>query len=176
MELETKRLLLRTMTIDDVDDLLRIFSDPKVMASFGGMLFERPQMVRWVERNLSHQNEHGYGLFSIIIKEDGELIGDCGLEHMTIDGSQEVEIGYDVRSDYWNRGLATEAARAVRDFAFRDLNLDGVISLIRPENVASRKVAEKIGMTKEREILRDDRTYWVYSRARDLPDGNFEES
>src|SRR5436190_564680 len=108
--LETPRLLLRLMQLSDVDPLLYIFGDPKVMAAFRVVPFTREQMEQWVQRNLNHQTEHGYGLFSVILKLNGLLIGDCGLELMDIDGVQMAELGYDFRSDYWNQGYATEAA------------------------------------------------------------------
>jgi ribosomal-protein-alanine N-acetyltransferase len=165
--IETKRLILRKMTMDDLDDLLLIFTDPKVMASFGGILFDRERMRQWVQRNLDHQERYGYGLFSVILKENGELVGDCGLEHIEVDGSPEVEIGYDFLSSYWNRGLATEAAGAVRDFAFEQLGLERVVSLIRPDNLASMRVAEKIGMKREKEGREGDIRYYVYSQSRD---------
>lgn len=92
--IESERLLLRPMGAADVDDLLRIFSDPKVMASFGGILFDRPQMTRWMQRNLDHQAEYGYGLISVIHKADGLLIGDCGLGHVQVNGIDVVELGY----------------------------------------------------------------------------------
>jgi ribosomal-protein-alanine N-acetyltransferase len=177
--IETERLLLRSMTGEDTDELLRVFSDPRVMASFGGQLFDRPQMERWVERNLAHQEKHGYGLFAVILRDENVLIGDCGLEHMQVGGRAEVELGYDLLSAYWRRGLASEAAAAVRDFAFGSLGLARLISLIRPANVASRRVAEKIGMGKESEIERGNETYWIYTitnrqgrvEARPLGDG-----
>ena len=162
MILETKRLILRKMTLKDTNDLLYIFSDPRVMQSFGGELFDYRRMELWIRRNLAHQEKHGYGLFSVILKEEDTLVGDCGLEHMEVGGQPEVEIGYDIRSDYWCKGLATEAAGVVRDFAFQQIRLSRVISLIRPDNVASRRVAEKIGMAKEKEIVRGGFTYWVY--------------
>jgi RimJ/RimL family protein N-acetyltransferase len=151
------------MTIDDVNAIMLIFSDPEVMKSFGGDPFDRKQTEGWVNRNLDHQRQYGYGLFSVILKSDETLVGDCGLEHMEVDGRAEVEIGYDFRSDYWGQGLATEAASAVRDFALIELGLPRVISLIRPDNVASRRVAEKIGMVKEKDIMRGGQTYWIYS-------------
>jgi ribosomal-protein-alanine N-acetyltransferase len=161
--LETRRLILRKMTMEDLDDLLRIFSDPKVMRSFGGVLFDRARMKQWLLRNLDHQDRYGYGLFSVIFRANGELVGDCGLEHTEVEGSPEVEIGYDFRSAYWGRGLATEAAGAVRDYAFDQLGLRRVISLIRPDNLASIRVAEKIGMAKEKECVRGGQPYYVYS-------------
>lgn len=164
--IETPRLLLRPMRLEDVDDLLRLFADPAVMAAFESDPFDRPRMERWVRRNLAHQARYGYGLFSIVLKADGTLLGDCGLEHLE-DGTGEVELGYDLRRDYWNRGLATEAAAAVRDHAFRVLELPRLISLIRQGNGASRRVAEKIGMRHEADVERDGRRYWRYALARD---------
>jgi ribosomal-protein-alanine N-acetyltransferase len=161
--IETQRLTLRPMTAADTDALLLIFTNPLVMASFGGQLFDRAQMESWVRRNLEHQEKHGYGLFSVIHKADGQLIGDCGLEHMEVEGRSEVELGYDFCSDYWGRGLATEAAAAVRDFAFDDLGLSKLVSLIRSSNAASVRVAEKIGMSKERNLRSGDLTYRVYA-------------
>ena len=164
--LETERLILRPMLETDVDALYLIFSDPKVMASFGGSLFTRQQMESWLQRNLDHQNEHGYGLFSVILKETGELIGDCGLEQMEIDGDKAAELGYDFRSDYWNQGFATEAACEVRDYALGILRLPLLISLIRVGNLASKRVAEKVGMHLTDEFTRHKIRYWRYSIKR----------
>lgn len=163
MMIETARLLLRRMTAEDTDELLLVFSDPRVMASFGGQLFDRARMEQWVQRNLEHQDKCGYGLLSVVLKHDSALIGDCGLEHMEVDGTPEVELGYDLRSDHWGQGLATEAATAVRDFAQGDLGLRRLVSLIRPSNTASCRVAKKIGMVREREIERGDQVYWLYA-------------
>ncbi len=168
--IETRRLLLRPMRPEDVDDLLPIFADPKVMASFGGILFDRAQMEQWVGRNLEHQERHGYGLFSIIHKADGRLIGDCGLEHLEAEGTQEAELGYDLHSNYWNQGLATEAAAAVHDHAFLVLRLPRLISLIRTGNVVSRRVAEKIGMHHAADTTQHGQTYWLYALSRDDPE------
>jgi RimJ/RimL family protein N-acetyltransferase len=164
--IETQRLVLRSMRPSDIDALLLIFTDPKVMASFGGELFTREQMGRWLQRNLDHQDEFGYGLFSVIHKETSLLIGDCGLEQMDVEGVVAAELGYDLRSDYWNQGLATEAAMAVRDYAFNVLQLPQLISLIRLGNEASRRVAEKVGMTLATEIIRYGNRYWEYGMQR----------
>jgi [ribosomal protein S5]-alanine N-acetyltransferase len=143
--LETKRLLLRPMLATDIDALHVIFTDPKVMASFGAEVFRREQMEGWLQRNLAHQNEYGYGLFSVLLKKTGTLIGDCGLEEMQVDSVRVAELGYDFRSDYWNQGYATEAALAIREYAFDILQLPQLISLIRVGNLASKRVAEKVG-------------------------------
>jgi RimJ/RimL family protein N-acetyltransferase len=160
--LETPRLILRPMLAADLDALLLIFTDPKVMASFGVGLFSREQMQRWLQRNLDHQSQFGYGLFSVILKTDGTLIGDCGLETMEIDGQVIAELGYDFRSAYWNQGFATEAALAVRDYAFGVLQLPQLISLIRVGNFASKRVAEKVGMQLVEGFTRYENRYWKY--------------
>ena len=161
LQLETRRLVLRPMLESDLESLLLIFTDPKVMAAFDHPPFTHEQMSRWLKRNLDHQDEYGYGLFSVILKETGELIGDCGLEQMEDMGG--AELGYDFRSDFWNQGYATEAAIAVRDYAFEVLKLPLLISLIRVGNLASKRVAEKVGMTFAEEFTRYDIRYWKYS-------------
>ncbi len=163
LPLDTPRLSLRLMQPADRDALLKIFADPKVMASFGEAPFDRHQMDRWIQRNIEHQNQFGYGLFAVILKSEGLLIGDCGLEHMELEGEQETELGYDFRSDFWNQGLATEAATAVRDYAFNHLHLPRLISLIRVGNEASRRVSEKIGMRFVAEFTHHDIAYWKYA-------------
>jgi RimJ/RimL family protein N-acetyltransferase len=99
----------------------------------------------------------------VLLKETGELIGNCGLEQMEVNGVQAAELGYDFRSKFWNRGFATEAATAVRDYAFSVLRLPILISLIRVGNPASKRVAEKVGMTLEDEFIRYGNRYWKFA-------------
>jgi [ribosomal protein S5]-alanine N-acetyltransferase len=153
------------MEAGDFDALRQIFTDPTVMASFGGELFTGTQMQSWLNRNLEHQTEFGYGLFSVIRKADDLLIGDCGLERMTIEGQAVAELGYDFRSDVWLQGYATEAACAVRDYAFDVLRLPQLVSLIRVGNLASQRVAEKVGMRLVAELERYGIRYWEFVLA-----------
>jgi ribosomal-protein-alanine N-acetyltransferase len=162
LHIKTPRLYLRLMELSDLDDLLKIFEDPKVMASFDTEPFNRERMVHWVQRNLAHQECHGYGLFSVILISEDMLIGDCGLERMEVGGELVTELGYDFRSDYWDQGFATEAALAVRDYAFNVLFLPSLISLIRVGNKASKRVSEKIGMQLIAEITKNGIHYWKY--------------
>jgi RimJ/RimL family protein N-acetyltransferase len=154
------------MRASDIDGLLSIFTDPNVMGSFNIKSFSREQMEMWLQRNLAHQEKYGYGLFSVILKSNDVLIGDCGLEHMMIGNVDMAELGYDFHSSYWNQGYATEAATAVRNYSFKELNLPRLVSLVRIGNLASRRVAEKIGMHLAAEIIRNDQRYWKYSIAR----------
>ena len=167
LHLETPRLWLRLMKPDDVEPLLVIFADPKVMAAFHAQPFDQVQMLQWIQRNLDHQTTHGYGLFSVILKSNRLLIGDCGLELIEVDGHVVAELGYDFRSDYWYQGYATEAAMAVRDYALGQLLLPRVTSIIRVGNIPSRRVAEKIGMGYVGEITRYGHWYWYYLLERD---------
>ncbi len=155
------------MHADDADALLHIFSDPLVMAAFDSEPFDQQQMARWVARNLAHQARYGYGLFAVLLKSNQLLVGDCGLTHMTVAGRGEVELGYDFRRDFWGQGLATEAAMAVRDYAFQVLGLARLISLIRQGNLASRRVAEKAGLRFAAGIMHEGVAYWLYACARD---------
>ena len=161
LRLETERLILRTMLETDFDALHLIFTDHNVMAAFQHDPFTREQMQGWLQRNLDHQQQYGYGLFSILLKQTGEFIGDCGLEQMESEGA--AELGYDFRSDFWNQGYATEAALAVREYAFDVLHLPQLISLIRVGNLASKRVAEKVGMTLADEFTRYGVRYWRYT-------------
>jgi len=162
IKLETPRLCLRLMCSSDIDGLLGIFGDPLIMASFNTIPFKRDQISNWVQRNLDHQDVHGYGLFSVILKSEELLIGDCGLEHMEVEGEQTTELGYDFDSNYWNQGYATEAGQAIRDYAFGVLHIPHLISLIRVGNEASRRVSEKIGMQSETEFTTNGIKYWNY--------------
>jgi ribosomal-protein-alanine N-acetyltransferase len=157
--LETARLLLRPMEANDAKELLAVFTDPLVMAAFASPPFTPADMDGWVARNLEHQAEHGYGLFTVLLKERGDVIGDCGLEQMDIGA----ELGYDLRSDHWNRGLATEAAMAVRDYAFDVLVIPRLVSLVRVGNTSSRRVAEKLGMRLEEQSERHGIAYWIFA-------------
>jgi len=167
---ETSRLVLRPMAEDDLGDLFRIFSDRNVLSAFGLDSITSEQMKRWLDRNLKHQREHGYGLFSVVLKSNGELIGNCGLEHTEFEGRPCVELGYDFLSCYWNRGYATEAAGAVRDLAVRELRIehDSICSFIRRSGKASQRVSEKIGMRRVKEYRRHDTEYFLYAYSEKL--------
>jgi len=164
--LETQRLILREMKPSDVEGLHVLFSDPLTMRFWP--VFERSKTEQWVEDSLRHYARHGYGLWALLLKGSEEVIGDCGLvvkEFEPVVG--ETELGYHVRRDLWGQGLATEAARACRDYAFDQLGLDRLISLIHPDNIASRRVAEKNGMTLIELIQFRGKTRCLYAMERE---------
>ena len=152
--LETQRLYLREMTPQDSEALHRLFSDPVAMAHYPEP-FTAEMTAGWIAWNRRNYREHGFGLWALIHKTDEKLIGDCGLTIQKIDGAEELEIGYHLLPAYWRQGFATEAALACRDYAFDSLGRDRVVSWMRAGNVASRRVAERVGMRHEKTV--DDR-------------------
>lgn len=159
--IETERLILRDMIEDDAEELLCIFSDPIAMKYFG-VIFDRARMDKWVRSNLDHQDKHGFSLYSVVLKDNSEVIGDCGLETDEIDGKFIVGIGFDFRRAYWGNGYATEAAIAVLKFGFAQFEFDSIYGWIDPKNVPSRRVAERIGMTMEKSVIRGGKEYALY--------------
>jgi RimJ/RimL family protein N-acetyltransferase len=160
--LETPRLILREFSAEDADALSRVLSDRETMRFYPAP-FDRVGVEEWIARNVRRYAKDGHGLWAAVLKTSGALIGDCGLTIQSVDGVHEVEIGYHVRRDHWGRGLATEAARACRDWGFAHFPVERLISLIRPENLPSRRVAEKTGMTIWKEIVRGGFPHLVYS-------------
>jgi RimJ/RimL family protein N-acetyltransferase len=112
---------------------------------------------------LRSYREHGFGLWAAILKDSDEFAGQCGLVAQEVEGKDEVEIGYLFLRRFWGRGLATEAARACRDHGFDTLGYDRLVSLIDPGNLASRRVAEKVGMTLEKQTHKWGKNISVYA-------------
>jgi len=163
--IETSRLILRELTPSDADALARILSEPETMRYYPAPL-DCAKVEEWIARQIRRYAVDGHGLWAMILKSNRELVGDCGLTVQEVEGTKEIEIGYHVRRDLWGQGLATEAARACRDLGFALRSVDRLISLIHPENLPSRRVAEKNGMTVEKEILWHDLRHLVYSVRR----------
>lgn len=158
----TARLLLRPLRREDLGALGAILGDP-----IGMRFYPHPMSVaeslEWIERDIARYEDHGFGRLAIELVETGALIGDCGPTILDIEGVDEVELGWHVRRDLWSRGYATEAALASRDWMFERAGRTRLIALVRPENVASCRVAEKIGMTVEREVDRRGIRHLVYA-------------
>jgi RimJ/RimL family protein N-acetyltransferase len=123
-------------------------ANPRVMAFFPSCL-TREESDAFIDRAESHFDIHGFGLFAAELKPQGVFAGFIGLHVATFQAhfTPCVEIGWRIAEEFWNRGLATEGARAVIQFAFDRLRLDNLVSFTSPENLASLKVMEKLGMT-----------------------------
>ena len=164
--LETERLVLREFVLSDADALALVLSDLETMKYYPAPI-DQKGIQQWIERNLRRYAEDGVGLWAMVLKSSGEMIGDCGIIRQHVEGEHLYEIGYHVRRDLWEQGLATEAAIACREWGFANLNVDRLISLIRPENVPSRRVAERNGMTIWKEVDWRDLRHYVYAVNRE---------
>jgi len=164
VRLETERLVLRLPDRDDLDCYAEVFVDPKVMKSLGSEPKTREETLTWIERKRWHWERYGIGLFSLIRKSDERLLGRTGFlmwdperwisaMRADLEGELETEIGWTLGSEHWGHGYATEAAVACRDWALGELGLTRLVSVIAPGNIGSIRVAEKIGVTLEREDL-----------------------
>jgi [ribosomal protein S5]-alanine N-acetyltransferase len=165
--LETERLRLRHLATGDRDELASILTDPETM-----QYYERPFTVaeseQWISQNMQRYQTDGFGLWAIVSKQTDEFLGDCGPVRRVVDDRDEVEIGWQVKRSHWRQGIASEAAAACRDYAFGTLGLSRVISLIRPVNIPSRGVAEKIGMSIEKEVDYKGMDHYVYVLERSV--------
>lgn len=133
------------MTVGDPDDMAALLGDPQVMAYYPAPK-TRDDASRWIAWTRRNYAEYGYGLW-VIETHGGEFVGDCGLTWQPVNGEQRLEVGYHVRAEMQGQGLATEAATACRDFARDQLLAPELVAIIHPDNTASRRVAEKLGMT-----------------------------
>lgn len=144
--LETKRLYLREMTRDDFPLLCKHLQDAEVMYAWEHA-YSDDEVWEGINKQFERYKEYGFGIWSVILKESGELIGQCGLSMQPCEDRELLEIGYIFQKKYWHKGYATEAAIACKEYAFDKLNVDEVFSLIRDTNVASQNVAKRNGMS-----------------------------
>jgi [ribosomal protein S5]-alanine N-acetyltransferase len=160
--LETERLILRRLRAGDADAIFAVIGDPVAMQYFP-QTYDRKDAEEWIDRNLRRYADDGHGIYAMVLKASGDVIGDCGLVTQQIEGGPALEVGYHLRRDQWGHGYATEAARACMNFAFCELAAERVVSLIRPENLPSRRVAERNGMEVEREVMHSGLPHLVYA-------------
>jgi ribosomal-protein-alanine N-acetyltransferase len=184
---ETPRLFLRQFAPDDFDAIHAILSDPIGMKYIGPGTPNTPEMTRqwfnkwlddanyaWSDETLQRvpqllrapQRKAHFSMWALIDRKSSNLIGRCGLLAWNLDGQHEVEVGYHLARPFWGRGLATEAARAARDYGFDRLGFDRLISIIRVGNAASERVATKNGMKHERDTDVRGLSVHVYSMSR----------
>lgn len=163
MRLETERLVLRPLSPSDLDALAHYMADPEVMHYMGGITRTRDETEAWIARFMQMFELDGIGQFAVERKEDGAVLGRCGILFWETDPwtsiaraeatkPTETEIGYLLGRSHWGQGYATEAATAVRDYARAELGEERLIALIDPGNRASKRVAQKLGMEHERDV------------------------
>jgi ribosomal-protein-alanine N-acetyltransferase len=164
VRLETERLVLRPLELDDIDVLAKFYADPEVMRYIGpGEAIDHERSRQSVERMIAGFEAEGYGQLGVVRKEDGAFMGRCGLllwdtaswtptRKADAKGSVETEVGYLLGRNYWGHAYATEAATAVRDWAFEQLSLERLIALIQRGNERSIAVARKLGMDPDGDV------------------------
>lgn len=154
MYLETERLILRDFTTADLDQFALLMADVEVMRfSLNGPMSREAAKQYLENRILRSYEKYGFGLWALIDKTDRRLIGLAGLLIQNIDGEEKIELGYRLSPGYWGQGLASEACKAVIIYAFEELKLKQLISIIDLRNIRSAKVAERMEMTLLKETI-----------------------
>lgn len=143
--LETERLYLRKMVLEDAQDLSMVLSDPESMQYYPEP-FDEDKVKKWIRWNIDNYEQDNHGLWAVILKDGERFIGDCGITMQEIDGETVPEIGFHIIKDYWNKGYATEAAIGCMNYAFKVLGYPKIFSYTTLKNLPSQKVAEKMGM------------------------------
>jgi RimJ/RimL family protein N-acetyltransferase len=165
----TERLTLRHFHMEDVEVLHRsIFGDAEVML-FGDGVQTHEWVHAWVQNNIQQYEQQGFGAYAVVEKNSQGVIGYCGLFHFPdVNGKPEMEIGYRLARAAWGHGYAAEATRVLRDYAFTTLGLQRLIAMIDPANTASVRVAEKLGMHHEQDVMFEGYSHpdHVYAMAR----------
>lgn len=152
--IETERTFLRHLQVEDAEDLYSLNLDPDVIKYTGDRSFKSIREAEYFLRNYDQHRKYGVGRLAVIEKASNEFIGWCGLKYLE---DQDIyDLGYRFFRRYWNKGFATESARACLDYGFRELNLDKITGRAMKENVASIKVLEKIGMIFKKEAHFDE--------------------
>ncbi|MFC4872370.1 GNAT family N-acetyltransferase [Negadavirga shengliensis] len=160
---ETDRLRFRKINLSDFDDWLEFHKDPLTRVHWK-MDYDSPgeECRKWYEKQqFRYENGLG-GMNALIEKETGKLVGHCGLLVQPVDGLRELEIGYSLLREFWNRGLATEAAIKCKDFAFENLLAESLISIISLTNTPSQRVALKNGMRMEKTTVYKDNPVRIF--------------
>lgn len=145
MILETTRLTLREMTQNDYPALATILQDEQTMYAYEGA-FNDTETQKWLERQLARYQTDGFGLWAVILKSSGEMIGQTGISWQDVEGERVPEIGYLFNRAFWYNGYATEAAMACKEYAFNKLDFKEIYSIVRSTNIASMNVAIRNGM------------------------------
>lgn len=147
IRLNSDRIYLQEISQDDYKALSKILQDEEVMYAYNGA-FSDEETQNWLDNQLKRYNELGFGLWAVILKETGEMIGQCGLTIQDCKEQKVLEIGYLFQKKFWHKGYATEAAKICKEYAFKVLEAESVYCIIRDTNIASQNVALRLGMKK----------------------------
>jgi RimJ/RimL family protein N-acetyltransferase len=147
----TPRMLAERLTAEHFPDLRRMDGDERMMATLGGVRDETGT-ADYLERNLAHWREYGFGIWMLRDRETSAMIGRAVLRHLDVEGTDEIEVGYGLLPDWWGRGLATEIARSCVRIGRERLSFGSMVAITLATNRASQRVLEKAGLTYERDL------------------------
>lgn len=162
---ETDRLFFRPLAYDDEAALYEMFADAYAR-KFYPQMDQREKVRRWIDWNLENYQRFQFGLWALILKKTGALIGDCGLTYQDVEGREELEVGYHLIEAARGKGYATEAAAACLYFGFRNTGCELICSTVRPDNLASRAVAGRVHH-QMRQFQRTDQTLLLFWTTRE---------
>lgn len=164
-KLETERLILRESVVEDAQALFDVNSDPEVMKYIGDVAFPSVDVMREMIVNYPDYRKYGYGRWTTIEKASGAITGFCGLKYL--EDINEVDIGYRWKKKFWNKGYATEASLTCLEFGFKQLKLEQIVAQVLPDNRASIRVLEKIGMTYWKQLNTEENPGLFYRIRKD---------
>lgn len=141
---ETERLFLRKLQDYDVDEIFNMRRDEEIMRYIRKPQSERDESFAWIEMISGKWDTHNIGFCGVIEKKSKRFVGWCGLWQLA--ETHEIEVGYAINSDFWDKGYATEAANRMLKYGFEELNLERIVAVAFPENTPSQKVMKKLGM------------------------------
>lgn len=166
---ESERLVFRRIVRGDFSELCKMLKDPDVMYAWEHA-FTDEEVQDWIDRRIAGYEKYGYDYFLAKDRKTGETVGQIGLLNECIDGCHYTGIGYMLLKNFWHKGYASEGAGAMLNYAFNVLRKNEVIAEIRPENSASRKVAERLGMTEAGSFIKNyngkDMPHLIYVKRR----------
>ena len=164
-KLETARLLLTRLCPDDLGDLVRMYADPQVMATLGGVRTAE-WVAEYLKKQIAHWDAHGFGYWTVRDRLTGKFAGRGGVRHAMVEGRPEIEVGYGLTTEFWGKGYATELAIESVRVGFAELRLADLICFTLTTNVASRRVMEKAGFRYERDIVYADLPHLLYRQRK----------
>lgn len=159
--LETERLILRELNIEDAKSFYELNLNPNVVKYTGDKAFANITEAENFLKNYNDYETNGFGRWAVIEKSSGEFLGWCGLKY--VKEIDETDIGFRFFEKYWNKGYATESAKACLKFGFEKLKLKSIVGRAMAENIASIKVLEKLGLKYEKEFNFDEHKGLIYS-------------
>ncbi len=161
--IETKRLKLRELNENDEKFLYETLSDEETMKYYPAP-YDINRVRNSIKKSIDSYKENHFGLWGIILKEQNEFIGECGITEQEIDGVVVPEIGYHINKKFWKKGFATEASIACLYYGFEQLRLNEIYIHTYVENVPSRRVAEKLNMIRVKEFDKHIKDYNIYMK------------